>query len=159
MNFSEPDPEKNELHKLLKEYDANRGMAQMVCGRPIELMPKEEEDRIINGFCTPNNIQILRISREKLSRAHALNLDDSEKQKVDEAVNTLGGLLEAFEGYIGQSLDRTSLRNKVRGLLERPIPSDQSELLEALSGSLHFSPSHLSLVFAYALIPAFCLAP
>lgn len=129
----EDDNPKNHLHKLLKEFEANRGMAGMVCGRPIELMPPEDQERIFTGFCTAENMKILAISREKLLLTEKLELTESEQLKVGKATRTLEALLDAFNSFISSTIDRETLRQKVQKILEVPIPTSEEDLTDSLS--------------------------
>jgi len=133
MTGDKEEAEKRELHKLLLEYNANSGMAGMVCSRPVELMPESDQDRIIGGFCTPGNLEVLSISRKKLELAKNLDLTESEISKIDRAIPTLDGLIEAFTDYSDSHLSKDELREKVRKILYKPIPESQEGLIDALS--------------------------
>jgi hypothetical protein len=122
-----------ELQKLLGEYDANSGMAGLVCSRPVELMPGHEQDRIVNGFCTPENLKILSDSREKLTLLKDVDLSESEKKKLGTAISKLGGIIEAFTTYKASQASREELRGKVRKLLHRPIAESRDGLIGSLS--------------------------
>lgn len=133
MSVDENEEEKRQLQKLFREYDSNIGMAGLVCGRPVELMPEAEQDRLISGFCTPGNLKILSVSKDKLTRAKSLHLTESERGKIDAAIPTLSELLDAFSSYSNSSLDKNELRKRVRQALDKPIPEEQDALEHALS--------------------------
>ena len=130
------DNPKNELHKLLKEYESNRGMAAMVCGYPVSLMPQKEQDRLFSGFLTPGNLAIFTQSRLKILATKELALDEDEASKVDSAVETLEKLFSLFSSYINSGIDRDSLREQVQATLERPIAETEDGLVDALSSNV-----------------------
>jgi hypothetical protein len=121
-----------ELQRLLGEYDANSGMAGLVCSRPVELMPAAEQDRIVNGFCTAENLKILAVSREKLALLKGADLSESEQKKLAAAVSNLEGIIEAFSAYKDSKLGRGELRERVRRLLGRPIAQSKEGLTDSL---------------------------
>ena len=129
----EQDPAKREFEKLLREYAANSGMAGFVCGRPVELMPESEQSRIINGFCTQENLKILAESRKKLEGAAELDITEAQANRAKKAVVVLDDLVEVFTSYTNSEFDITELREKVRGILHKPIPESKDELIEAVS--------------------------
>lgn len=133
MSEDQQEEAKRQLHKLLREYNANVGMAGFVCGVPVECMPESEQNRLIKGFCSKDNLQILATSMKKLERARNLELDESEAEKVTVAIATLEGLIEVFTAFIDGSIDVTHLRNKVRMLVQRPIPTSKDDLIDSLS--------------------------
>jgi len=125
--------EKRQLHKLLLEFNANSGTAGFVCSRPVELMPKSEQERIIGGFCNASNINILSESKRKLELAKNLNLDPSEASKVNRAIPILNDLIEVFNDFLSTKLNLTELRQKVRKILYKPIPEDLAGLKRVLT--------------------------
>jgi hypothetical protein len=124
---------KRQLEKLLREYNANRGMAAFVCGRPVELMPQSEQDRIINGFCTLENLEIISLSRRKLQKAKELQLGEAENAKIEAAIPILDGLVAVFTSYMNDQLGIAELRQEVSKLLHKPVPSVEEELVDALA--------------------------
>ncbi len=131
MNKDQEDTDKFELQKLLREYDSNSGMASFVCSRAVELMSREDQEKFINGFCIPENLKILSISKHKLLLAKALNLTPSEEKKIDLAIPTLDRLLQAFTDYQQSRIDIGELRQKVRQIVEKPIPDTNEGLTKA----------------------------
>jgi hypothetical protein len=104
-------------------------------------MPEEEQDRLISGFATQNNLRILSLSRNKLALAKTLNLDKAEEDKLNRAIPILDELVSAFTSYGQSSIGKQELRERVRKVLSKPIPETQGELIEALSHNiqtLHF---------------------
>ena len=129
----EQDPIKREFEKLLREYAANSGMAGFVCGRPVELMPESEQSRIINGFCTKENLKILSQSRKKLEGAADLDITEAQANRAKKAVVVLDDLVEVFTSYTNSEFDLAGLREKVRAILHKPIPDSKDELIEEVS--------------------------
>ncbi len=119
--------EKRALQKLLREYDSNKGMAAFVCGRPVELMPAAEQERIIAGFCTHENISILAASKQKLIFARNLPLTPQEEEKLDEAIPLLEKAIEAFGAYMSGSLSLGDLRERVMNAVQKPLPRSAEE--------------------------------
>lgn len=134
MTDQELEEKKRQLQKLIREYDANKGMAGFVCSRPVELMPQAEQDRLINGFCTPQNIQILAASKQKLIVAKDLPYaEDADREKIENALPILDSLVESFSSYMNSRIDRGTLRDNVRSLLEHPIPDTVDGLTHSLT--------------------------
>jgi hypothetical protein len=121
-----------ELQRLLAEYDANSGMAGLVCSHPVELMPAGEQDRIFNGFCTAENIKILSVSREKLALLKNADLSESEEKKLAAAISKLEGIIEAFTAYRDSKLGRDELRERVRKLRFCSIAESKEGLTDSL---------------------------
>lgn len=136
MSESDQEEAKRALHKLLKEFESNRGMAQMVTGKPVALMPTEEQDRLFRGFCTPQNLQVLRDSQSKLAAAKSLKLEPEEERKIDVALDTLEQLTEALADQIGGRASQSQFREKVQELLQQPLPSSEEELVGSLATQL-----------------------
>lgn len=133
MTDEKLEEEMRQLHKLLREYNANSGMAGFVCSVPVSLMPDEEQSRLIDGFGTPDNLRVLEMSRKQLLQARDLPLSDTESEKVESAIPVLQGLYDAFTSYARSAIDRDELRERVRELLRRPIPQDKDGLIDVLS--------------------------
>ncbi len=125
--------QKQQLQKLLREYDANKGMAGFICSRPVELLPEEEQERMLQGFCTKENLDTLLRSIDHLERGKALELTDVEEQKINTAIPTLKSLTETLSLYLKSEIDMSELQQRFRTTLKKPIPQDQSELIDALS--------------------------
>lgn len=136
MNSNEQEEErKRQLQKLIREYESNSGMAGFVCGKPVELMPASEQDRIFNGFVTNENIKIFEVAEQKLLLAKGMDLTDSEEKKIEKAIPTSRQLICAFKAYQSNSFNRDKLREEVRKILFKPIP----ETIDGLNSSI----SHL----------------
>ena len=133
MTQDAQEEEKRQLHKLLREFNANAGMAGFVCGRPVEVMPEDEQARYIGGFCTAQNIAVLKGSIDNLEKARTLDLDDDEVEKLDKAIPTLEGLVQLFSSFMNKEIQLPDLRMEVRKLLEKPIPEAQDGLTDSLS--------------------------
>lgn len=134
MNQEEQEEErKRQLQKLIREYESNSGMAGFVCGKPVELMPKKEQDRIFNGFLTNENIKIFEIAEQKLLFAKNMELTKSEAIKIEKAIPTSRKLISAFKAYQNNSNNRDKLREEVRKILFKPIPKTKDGLTSSIS--------------------------
>lgn len=133
MSTEIEEEQKRELHKLLREFNGNSGMAGFVCGRPVEMMPEAEQERMFSGFCTPENVNILKISREKLALALTLRLDETENDKLQRAIPVLDALVSSISAYCDKEITRAELKARVRTTLKRPVPETREGLLDVVS--------------------------
>lgn len=129
----EENPVQRKFEELLREYSSNAGMAGFVCGRPVELMPESEQKRIINGFCTKENLKILKSSIPRLQQGAQLDVTEAQKNRANEAVVTLEKLIEVIGAYAASSIKLAEMRERVRKILYKPIPETQEELIDSVS--------------------------
>ncbi len=136
MNDEQHQEEKRAFQKLLREYQGNIGMASLVCGKPVELMPEAEQNRLIQGFFTPTNLAVLRGSHQKLSNSKREQLDQEELAKLDLALIHLEQLIKNFTAFVQKRIDIAALRKNVQALVEKGLPENREQLAEALSRNI-----------------------
>lgn len=125
--------ELSEVEQLLKENEANIGMATFITSRPVELLPNERQKKLVDGLCTAGNLQVFSAAAAKFQ---SLTIEEKDKGKVEQMSSDLTVLIEGIRKYQGGGVEATGFAADMRTALKKPIPESEDGLRQALAHQL-----------------------
>ena len=120
------DAAQRELNQLIKDFHGNIATAGFICGRPVELLPAPERDRIVKGFCTEANLQIFVGSVKPFEAASRYGFPEAELKRIAEVQDQLGRFIPMLRSFIGSEITFAQFQQRVRELLHKAIPVGES---------------------------------